>query len=212
MNKVTIFLDTEFTNLGQDCDLISIGMVARVNDEYLSSFYAESIEFSHDKCSDFVIQTVLPNLTLGSKPGGKIYEGDHGLKSYAIVGTEEDIVLNMLSWFDNLLGVTDEEQWVAGVDLPIEIWSDVLNYDWTLFVQLFNDYACGLPKFIYYIPFDISTAFKIKGIDPDINREEYAKSNVPEAKDIDKLGNMKHNSAVDALVIYYCYIAIMKED
>ena len=213
MNKVTVFLDTEFTNLGQDCDLISIGMVARVNDEHLTSFYAESIEFSHDKCSDFVNSTVLPKLTLGSKPGGKVYEDKHGLKSYAMVGTEEDIVFNMLDWFDNLLGVTEEDKWVKGVDQPIEVWSDVLNYDWTLFVQLFNDYVGGLPQYIHYIPFDISTAFKLKDIDPDVNREEYAKANVPEAKGIDELGDMKHNSVVDALVIYYCYIAMMtKED
>lgn len=212
MNKVKLFLDTEFTNLGQDCDLISIGIIARINDEHLTSFYAESIEFSHDKCSEFVNLTVLPNLTLGSKPGGKFYEDDHGFRACAMVGTEEDIVYNMLKWFKSLLGITDDEQWVKSVDEPIEVWSDVLNYDWTLFRQLFDDYAEGLPEYIYYIPFDISTAFKIKGIDPDISREEFAKSKVPEAESIDKFGDMKHNSVVDALVIYYCYIAIMKED
>jgi len=78
----------------------------------------------------------------------------------------------------------------------VEIWSDCLSYDWVLFNQIFG-HAFNIPSKIYYIPFDLCTLFKIKGIDPDINREEY--SNMQE-------GCEKHNALWDAKVIRECYL------
>ena len=77
----------------------------------------------------------------------------------------------------------------------VEMWSDCLSYDWVLFNQIWG-HAFNIPKTIYYIPFDICTLFKIKGIDPDINREEFA-----EIKGVIK----KHNALFDAKVIKKCY-------
>ena len=76
----------------------------------------------------------------------------------------------------------------------IEIWSDCYAYDWVLFCELFGG-AFGIPKNVYYIPFDLSTLFKLKGIDPDINREEYSGMS----------GGNKHNALWDAKVIKACY-------
>ena len=77
----------------------------------------------------------------------------------------------------------------------VEVWSDCLAYDWVLFNQLWG-HAFNVPKNIYYIPFDICTLFKMKGIDPDINREDFAGLvDVPE----------KHNALWDARVIKACY-------
>ncbi|MGF6725857.1 hypothetical protein P3T43_005242 [Paraburkholderia sp. GAS41] len=57
-----VFLDTEFTNL-QDRELISLGLVA----ENGSEFYGESSGFDLSRCSEFVRETVLPQL--GSPAG-----------------------------------------------------------------------------------------------------------------------------------------------
>lgn len=77
----------------------------------------------------------------------------------------------------------------------VEIWSDCLSYDWVLFNQIWG-HAFNIPPKIYYIPFDICTMFKLAGINPDINREEFAEI---------KEGVQKHNALFDAKVIKKCY-------
>jgi len=58
-----IFLDTEFTDFPEsDCDLISIGLV----DETGREFYAESVQYRQEACSDFVREVVVP--LLGEHP------------------------------------------------------------------------------------------------------------------------------------------------
>jgi hypothetical protein len=86
------------------------------------------------------------------------------------------------------------EVWLSSYD-TVEMWSDTLAYDWVLFNQLWG-HAFNIPKNVYYIPFDIATLFKIKGIDPDINREEFAEMTE---------GGPKHNALWDAKVIKACY-------
>ena len=76
----------------------------------------------------------------------------------------------------------------------VEIWSDCLAYDWVLFNNLFG-HAFNIPENVYYIPFDLCTLFKTKGIDPDINREEFAGMTE---------GAEKHNALWDAKVIKAC--------
>jgi hypothetical protein len=75
----------------------------------------------------------------------------------------------------------------------VEVWSDCLAYDWVLFCDLF-DHAFQIPDNVYYIPFDICTLMKVKGVDPDINREEFA-----------GITGSKHNALHDAKVIKACY-------
>lgn len=87
-------------------------------------------------------------------------------------------------------------EWLAVYD-SVEIWSDCLAYDWVLFNSIFGT-AFDIPENIYYIPFDICTMMKIKGVDPDINREEYAFNAVPAIA-------QKHNALWDAQVIRACY-------
>lgn len=77
----------------------------------------------------------------------------------------------------------------------VEMWSDCLSYDWVLFNHIFGD-AFSIPKNVYYIPFDICTLFKIKGIDPDISREKF--SGLTD-------NTKKHNALWDAKVIKKCY-------
>lgn len=82
----------------------------------------------------------------------------------------------------------------------IEVWSDCLAYDWVLFCDVF-DGAFGIPRNIYYIPFDICTLLKVKDYDPDVNREEFA-----------GMEGAKHNALHDARVIKACYERLMSEN
>lgn len=90
----------------------------------------------------------------------------------------------------------DLEEWLSKYD-SVEVWSDCLAYDWMLFNDIFG-HAFSIPKNVYYIPFDICTMMKLKGIDPDINREEFAFGNKPKEA-------QKHNALWDAKVIRACY-------
>jgi hypothetical protein len=82
----------------------------------------------------------------------------------------------------------------------VEMWSDCLSYDWVLFNHIWG-HAFSLPKFIYYIPMDISTMLTLKGVDPDINREKFAKHTGD---------THKHNALHDALMIKKCYERLEK--
>ena len=97
------------------------------------------------------------------------------------VGTKNEVALSI-------------QEWLQQFD-KVELWSDTLAYDWVLFCDLFG-HAFNIPSNVYYIPFDISTLLKSNGIDPDINREEFAKI---------KDASQKHNALWDARVIKKCY-------
>lgn len=81
----------------------------------------------------------------------------------------------------------------------VEVWSDCLAYDWVLFNDIWGG-AFDIPKKIYYIPFDICTLMKIKGVDPDVSREEFA-----------GVEGKKHNALHDARVIKKCYEKLINQ-
>jgi len=91
-------------------------------------------------------------------------------------------------------------EWLSEYE-DVEIWSDCLSYDWVLFNDIFGG-AFDIPKNVYYIPFDICTLMKVKGVDPDISREDYAEMNEKSSK---------HNALWDAKVIKACYEKLIKE-
>ena len=172
-----VFFDCEFTGLHQRTTLISIGCVA----EDGKTFYAELTDFDQSQVNDWLRENVIAYLTLGD------HAIDDNYEPYADnveIRAEKHVVEHaLLHW---LYGYEDEK--------PIEMWSDCLAYDWVLFCELFGG-AFSIPKNVYYIPFDLATLFKVKGIDPDINREEYA----------GMTGGQKHNALWDAQVIRACY-------
>jgi len=91
----------------------------------------------------------------------------------------------------------DLREWLSVYDRA-EMWSDCLAYDWVLFNDIWG-HAFDIPKNVYYIPFDICTLMKIKGIDPDISREDYAYADMPSPD------TNKHNALHDAWTIKRCY-------
>lgn len=176
-----IFFDTEFTGLYQDTDLISIGLISGTGD----TFYAEFTDYDEEKCGDWIVEHVINNLKFDPKNDNGYYHRKRmrGVEKYSIelVGNRLYIANELREWL---------QQWDH-----VEMWSDCLAYDWVLFCQLFGG-AFDVPDNVYYIPFDICTMFKLNGLDPDVNREEFAGI----ASDTEK-----HNSLHDAKVIRECY-------
>jgi hypothetical protein len=182
MTRTKIFLDTEFTGLRADTTLISIGLISEDGKTFYAEFndYDESQILEQEKKGDYFIRdNVILNLKFNNT-NERLTDFYDNMEVKANKECIKNYLENWLSHFDN-----------------VEIWSDVLNYDWTLFRDLFHE---ELPENVYYIPFDMATLFKIKGIDPDINRKEFIW-----AKDF----GVEHNALVDARIIKMCYEKVM---
>lgn len=167
-----IYFDTEFTGLHQNTTLISIGFITE-ND---MTFYAEFNDYDKSQVDEWIEDNVIKNLKFNNVK--TVYNETN--KSIDIKGSSKEITKKLTQWLSDFKDV--------------EMWSDCLAYDWMLFNQLFG-HAFNIPKNIYYIPFDLSTAFKLKNIDPDISRELYAEI---------KSSKEKHNALFDAIVIKKC--------
>lgn len=175
---MNVYFDTEFTGLRQDTTLISIGLIADDG----QTFYAELTDYDQSQVDDWIKDNVISKLILNS------YEWD-GMEYLGI--SKEDAVKGNTETVRKWLTT-----WLTQFD-HVEMWSDCLSYDWVLFCQIFGG-AFEIPKNVYYIPFDICTLFKAKGIDPDISREFFAFDELP-------YGAKKHNALWDAKVIKACY-------
>jgi hypothetical protein len=181
MKATKIFFDTEFTGLIQDTSIISIGLISECG----KTFYAEFVDYDKSLVNDWIKENVISNLILtGWNVDTHYFPHNNHVTA---CGTIDQIHIML-------------DHWLRQFEC-IEIWSDCLAYDWVLFCEIFG-HAFNIPKNIYYIPFDIATVFKLKGIDPDVNREEFAGMN-NEAH--------KHNALWDAKVIMGCYNKLMNE-
>lgn len=178
MSKRTkIFFDTEFTGLHQKTTLISIGLISECG----KTFYAELNDFDQSQIDDWLTENVIVNLEMSFTRPQIVRVKDNDTRYF---GNTEMLKSELTNWFFQFES--------------IEMWSDCLSYDWVLFNQLFG-HAFNIPKNVYYIPFDICTLFHAKGIDPDVNREEF--SNMKE-------GSQKHNALWDAKVIRECFVKL----
>jgi hypothetical protein len=182
-----LFFDTEFTGLHKNTTLISIGIVSECG----KSFYAELNDYDKDQIDDWIKNNVIKNLIIKKSNIRDIenikYKGD-------VDGLKKEL-----------------EKWLKQFK-KVEFWSDCLSYDWVLFNQIWG-HAFNIPKNIYYIPFDISTLFKFRKIDPDISREEYIENKIDDVLKYEKWGNKpKHNALWDAYIIRECYNKLMGDD
>lgn len=194
---MNLYFDTEFTGLHKDTTLVSIGIIS----EDGRTFYAELTDYDKTQIDDWLQENVINNLLMEAPVKGE--------EEYYLATRSEDNAYGVdlySSYSVQLRGdkqvVADElNKWVKQFD-NIKIWSDCLAYDWVLFNHLFG-HAFNLPSNIYYIPFDICTLFEVKGVDPDISREEFINHSIK---------GDKHNSLYDAKVIKACYEKLMNED
>lgn len=167
---INIYFDTEFTGLHQNTTLISIGLISEDN----KTFYAEFTDYDTTQCDEWIKENVLSKLYLHETNTLVSPE------STTIIGNKEDVRYALGVWLSQFESIT--------------MVSDTLAYDWVLFCNIWN-HAFNIPKNVYYIPIDIATMFVDKGIDPDINREAFANTNLTN----------KHNALHDAKVIKECY-------
>jgi hypothetical protein len=178
-----VFFDTEFTGLHKNTTLISIGLIS----EDGKTFYAELYDYDKSQVNEWIKEHVINN-TSYLKDSGNMENASVSYSCYYAPTTKERLKEDLKEWLWQFRN--------------IEMWSDCLAYDWVLFVDIFGD-AFDLPRNIYYIPFDICTMFKMKGIDPDINREEYSDLVITNE-------TKKHNALWDAKVIKACYERLTK--
>ncbi len=189
-----IFFDTEFTGLHQNTTLISIGLVS----EDGKTFYAEFTDYDEAQVqADEWLQT-----NLVDKLEIDHYTDDDYFPyadAVTVKGDKEEIAFCLEHWLHER----------AGSD-KLEMWSDCLAYDWVLFCQLWG-HAFKIPDCVYYIPFDICTVFKLKGIDPDTVREDFVFDNAPTVLSyLNGIEIKKHNALWDAKVIKACYDKLMR--
>jgi hypothetical protein len=196
--KTKIFFDTEFTGLHQNTTLISIGLIAETG----QTFYAELNDYDKSQVDEWVQNNVIKNLLMCEPKEGEEEPysairhvdnpvGNDFFKSYSVeLRCDRKFLQFELS------------EWLSQFK-EIEMWGDCLSYDWVLFCQIFGS-AINIPKHIYYIPFDISTVFKLKGIDPNINREFFVSDEI-------YIGSQKHNALWDAKIIKACYDKLLKK-
>lgn len=183
-----VYFDTEFTGLHRNTTLISIGLIA----EDGRTFYAESSEYDKKQVDDWLQRNVIDNLIFNQYDRFQDIESPlKGFKQF----TNYSVELKA----DNKIIARELKYWLEQFD-EVEIWSDCLAYDWVLFNELFGG-AMSIPSNVYYIPFDLCTLFKLKGIDPDISREEFS-----------NLKLSKHNALDDAIIIKKCYEKALKEE
>lgn len=174
-----LFLDTEFTGLHQNTTLISLALVAEDGEE----FYAEFNDYNIQQITEWIEVNVLTKLEMQETSEISFLTG----KTLKMKGDRTGVASYLKKWllkFDR-----------------IEIWADVLAYDWVLFCELFGG-ALEVPPNIFYAPFDLSTVFRLRGmIDPldkfsiDISRFEF----------VDSDSNRQHHALNDARVEKACF-------
>lgn len=184
-----MFMDSEFTGLKKQANLISLALIA----EDGRFFYAEFTD--HGARSKWLLDNVIPKLVMDSVSFKKINVSENATRikkwSVQVCNNRREVAGEL-------------KEWLKQFD-KIEIWSDCLAYDWVLFCDLFGG-AITLPENIYYIPFDICTYFKLMGIDADIDREEFADGYIDTCRyGIDPEEIEKHNALWDAYIIKACY-------
>lgn len=190
MAKTKIFFDLEFTSLHKLTTSISIALVAEDGREY----YAEFTDFDKFQVNDFIKNEVLSKRILENYDFEKDYDPD--AKTVMVKGDTDLVYETMLRWLQNY-----EKE-------GVEMWGDVMAYDWVLFIDIFGN-AFSLPKFIDYIPMDLSTALALLGEDKDVDREEFAYGHLD--KEEQGLAMQTHNALFDARTQLEVYKRLLKK-
>lgn len=164
MKTTKIFFDCEFTGLHQKTTLISIGFISECG----KTFYAEFNDYDKTQIDEWLQKNVIDKLKF--KDPASTLEDNHYIATRVNNPPPSDLYNSFsLEMRDDTSVIAHQLlQWLEQF-AQIEIWSDCLSFDWVLFCNLFG-HAFKIPENVYYIPFDICTLFKAKGIDPDIDR------------------------------------------
>ena len=186
---MNIFLDTEFTGLHKNTTLISLGLVSECG----KAFYAEFTDYDKSQVDDWLQDNVLGNLVhpLISNPHGK------DISDIQDCIVEENTPNYMYCYGIHSVIKFYLSEWLSQFD-SVRIISDVPCYDWVLFCDIFGN-AFDIPQNVNYIVLDLATMFFMKGIDVNIDRQEFS-----------GLKNTQHHALDDAKVIKACYDKLMR--
>lgn len=176
IKPVTLFLDTEFTSLNQNAQLVSLAFLSESD----HIFYAEFSDVDLNTLSDWHQEHVVSGLCFDEPQKNMQLDG----RKIQMKGTSQEVTESLRIWL---------EQFNA-----VEVWCDCVTYDMVLLAELFGG-ALQLPDNVYYLPFDLVTFFKIKGIDPDTDRRAFSGLDPGPA----------HNALVDAEVTKACWQKLM---
>ncbi len=179
---MNLFLDTEFTGLHQHTSLISLALVAE--DE--QAFYAEFTDYDRGGIDTWLADNVIARTRWLAKDNPT--EGHwQETKLSLYCGPRQGVIEPLKHW----LG-----QWKH-----IEVWADCPAWDWILFCELFGG-AFSLPQHIYYLPFDLVTLFKLKGMTPDTDPAAFA-GITPQI-----IEQEKHNALFDARAVRTAWLKL----
>jgi hypothetical protein len=183
-----IYFDTEFTGLHKNTTLISIGIVTEAN----QFFYAELNDYDESQIDQWLEDNILSHLLFKDEPNA-LKETPDGIY---MKGSSIEVREAIEKW---ALSITPNGE-------QLEVWSDTLSFDWILFNHLWGT-AFDLPPMFYYIPMDLATALRLKGLDPDISREELVDGFI-KLPDLEPAVLAKHNALWDAFIIKACLEAL----
>jgi hypothetical protein len=171
-----LFLDTEFTGLEQGASLVSLALV----DEQGRWLYLENEDLDLRGLGDWHQEHVVPFLWKGERQEME-YAGRDGFYERLPFQQFKRVINEWLEPYEQA-----------------EVWADAHAYDWVFFCELFGG-AMGIPASLFYLPFDLVTLLKVRGIDPDKKREKL----VPEWSASYSGG--RHNALYDAFLLREVY-------
>ena len=177
-----IFLDTEFTGLQKNTQLISIGLISETGKE----FYAEFASVNTEQVEDWIKENVLTNTV---KYGNvNIVDIVLNEEDYHF-GTKEEIKKELSNWLNQFEDV--------------ELVSDVCHYDMVLFIDIFGT-AFDIPKNVSPVCHDINQDISNLEYITDTEAFNRSREDILKNYHIDIKG-AKHNSLYDAKVIKEIY-------
>ncbi|MBK7808791.1 MAG: 3'-5' exoribonuclease [Saprospiraceae bacterium] len=200
-----IFLDTEFTGLHQRTTLISMALY--VDDS--TYFYAEFNDYSARQLTPWIQENVISKLQIN-----QVYTFVKDGEKVTMKGNKTQIKKSL-------------KIWLMQFEL-VEIWADVLAFDWVLFCNLFGG-ALKIPENIFYAPFDLATLFRKRGLIGPMSAEQKIKEIYRNDKidfnamiihknfiDVSRFiiagvdSKLQHNAFEDARAEKICYDKLMK--
>lgn len=201
---MNVFIDTEFSGLTKDTELISLGCISDDG----RTFYGEITDFNHSKCDEWIKTHIFPNLISKGKDGAKPY-----VDRYKIIDKKENVMKAFIKYL-NEISVAKYEDYLPG---SVQFVSDCLSYDQVLINDLLLN-GRAADKLQSYFPkispawYDINHLIAEKlnmtvGQAFDITREDLV---IDEMNKFIKFNNdfdnnAKHNSLFDAYVIKLIY-------
>ena len=133
-NQTKIVLDTEFTSLTQEAQLLSLALVAETGEK----FYAELNDYNPDKINQWVRTNVIEHFEMNDSTTVARVEGS----TIKCKSDKQGVVKYLTKWLEQF----DE----------VQMWADVLANDWVLFCELFGG-SMNLPKNLHFMCLDLAT-------------------------------------------------------